>query len=201
MNIRCEIRKIVNCFLDMCETTSVAAEAAYNALNGKISQLLDTSEPLHNCTSVGVDNTSANASIRNSLKTKIIARNDCRYRRSPIEVLLGKDVLKICSKFTREHPCRSVISLKLLCNFLEISFQHECSPVNVLHIFKAPFYKNSYGGLLPYIFQWLPMPYNSQCPQKLNKAFACKSKFDVENMMFDPYYFFSVYFVIKISTV
>ena len=28
---------------------------------------------------------------------------------SPLEVFLGKGVLKIYSKFTREHPCRSVI--------------------------------------------------------------------------------------------
>ena len=30
------------------------------------------------------------------------------------EVFLGKGVLKICSKFTGEHPCRSAISIKLL---------------------------------------------------------------------------------------
>ena len=30
-------------------------------------------------------------------------------------VLLGKGALKIWSKFTGEHPCRSVISIKLLC--------------------------------------------------------------------------------------
>ena len=28
---------------------------------------------------------------------------------------------QICSKFTGEHPCRSVISIKLLCNFIEIT--------------------------------------------------------------------------------
>ena len=30
------------------------------------------------------------------------------------EVFLGKGILKICSKFTGEHPCRSVVSIKLL---------------------------------------------------------------------------------------
>ena len=35
-------------------------------------------------------------------------------QRSTPEVLLGKGFLKICSKFTGEHPCRSVISIKLL---------------------------------------------------------------------------------------
>ena len=29
------------------------------------------------------------------------------------EVFLVKGVLKICSKFTGEHPCRSLISIKL----------------------------------------------------------------------------------------
>ena len=36
------------------------------------------------------------------------------FRSSPSEVFLGKGVLKICSKFTGEHPCRSAISIKLL---------------------------------------------------------------------------------------
>ena len=35
-------------------------------------------------------------------------------RSSRPEVFLGKGGLKICSKFTGEHPCRSVISIKLL---------------------------------------------------------------------------------------
>ena len=37
------------------------------------------------------------------------------------KVFLGKVVLKICSKFTGEHPYRSVISINLLCNFIEIT--------------------------------------------------------------------------------
>ena len=32
-------------------------------------------------------------------------------RSSHPEVFLVKDVLKICSKFTGEHPCQSVISI------------------------------------------------------------------------------------------
>ena len=44
------------------------------------------------------------------------------------EVFLEKAVLKICSKFTGEHPCRSVISIKLLC--------------------RAPFIKSTSGWLL-----------------------------------------------------
>ena len=68
-------------------------------------------------------------------------------RSSPPELFSWKGVLKICSKFT-EHPCRSVFSKKLLCNFIEITLQYGCSSVNLLHIFRKPFYKNNSGGLL-----------------------------------------------------
>ena len=36
-----------------------------------------------------------------------------KYRSSRQEVFLRKDVVKICSKFTGEHSCRSAISIKL----------------------------------------------------------------------------------------
>ena len=55
-------------------------------------------------------------------------------RCSPSEVFFGKMVLKICSKFTGEHPCRGVISIELQSNFTEITLPHGCSPVNLLHI-------------------------------------------------------------------
>ena len=60
-------------------------------------------------------------------------------RSSHPEVFLGKGVLKICSKFTGEHRCRSVISIKLLCNFIEIVFQYGCSLANFLHILEHLF--------------------------------------------------------------
>ena len=84
-------------------------------------------------------------------------------RSSPSEVLLEKRVLKICSKFTGEHPRRSVISIKLLCNFIEIALWNRCCPVTLwnrccpvtlwnrccpVSIFKTPFPKNTSGGLL-----------------------------------------------------
>ena len=53
------------------------------------------------------------------------------------------------SKFTGEHPCWSVISIKLLCNFTEIALWHRCSPVNLLHNFRTPFLQNTSGRLLP----------------------------------------------------
>ena len=70
------------------------------------------------------------------------------YRSSHPEVFLGKGVLKICSKFTGEHPCRSAISIKLLGNFIRIVLRHGCSPANSLHIFRKSFLKNTSGWLL-----------------------------------------------------
>ena len=55
------------------------------------------------------------------------------------EVFLEKGVLKICSKFTGEHPYRSAISIKLLCNFIEITLRQGCFPVNLLHILRNTF--------------------------------------------------------------
>ena len=75
------------------------------------------------------------------------------YRSSPPEMFLRKDVLKICCKFTGEHPCQN--------NFIEIVLRHGCSPVNLQHIFRTPFPKNTSGGLL------LDLSVNLQCDLKL----------------------------------
>ena len=49
---------------------------------------------------------------------------------------------------TGEHPCQGVISIKLLCNFIEIilRLRYGCSPVNLLHIFRIRFSRNTSGG-------------------------------------------------------
>ena len=70
------------------------------------------------------------------------------WRRSPPEVFLGQGVLKICSKFYRkEHPYRSTISIKLLCNFIEIALWHGRSPSNLLQLWMAAFGKLSNSNL------------------------------------------------------
>ena len=74
-------------------------------------------------------------------------------RSSPSEMFLGKYVLKICSKFTGENPCRCAISIKLLFNFIEVALRHGFSPVNLLHISIKPFPKNTSKGLLLFSYQ------------------------------------------------
>ena len=68
-----------------------------------------------------------------------ISESRMKIRSNPPEVFLEKGILKICSKFTEEHPCQSVVSIKLLRSFFEITLRRGCSPVNLLHILRTPF--------------------------------------------------------------
>ena len=63
-------------------------------------------------------------------------------------VILGKGVLKVCSKFTGEHLRRNAVSVKLQSNLIEITLRLGCSPINLLHIFRTPFLKNTSVRLL-----------------------------------------------------
>ena len=115
-------------------------------------------------------------------------------------MFLGKAILKICSKFIGEHPCRSAISIKCdfkcmifgfvkfdrgeFCDVQEkpprgnprkscsenlqqiyrrtppIALRHGCSPVNLLHIFRTAFPRNTSGWLLLDITELTPIKYD-----------------------------------------
>ena len=70
------------------------------------------------------------SSAHSSLEAPLGYRRSCHS-----EGFLRKGVLIICSKFTGEHSCRSVISIKLQSNFIEIALWDGCSPVNSLNTF------------------------------------------------------------------
>ena len=86
----------------------------------------------------------------------------CLFRSSPPELFYGKDILKICSRFTGQHRWRSVISIKLQSNFIEITLRYGFYPVNLLHIFRTSLYKNTCGGL------FICQIYFKYCPWKLD---------------------------------
>ena len=66
-------------------------------------------------------------------------------RSSRPEVFLEKDVFcKYPANLQENRICRSTMKK----NFIEITLQHGCSPVNLLHIFRTPFPKNTSGRLL-----------------------------------------------------
>ena len=44
------------------------------------------------------------------------------------------------------YPTNISENLWLYCSFMEIAFRHGCSPVNLLHSFRAPFLRTPLGG-------------------------------------------------------
>ena len=66
----------------------------------------------------------------------------------PLRCVLRKRCSENMQQIYRRQPCRSAISIKLLCKFIEIELQHGCSSVNFLHIFGRPFPRNTSGWLL-----------------------------------------------------
>ena len=85
-------------------------------------------------------------------------------------MFLGKGALKICSKFTGEYPCQSVILINLQRNFIEITLRRGCSTVNLMHIFIIPFPKNTSGWLLLKIpMLWIELQTNKR--QKVSKHY------------------------------
>ena len=100
------------------------------------------------------------------------------FRSNLSEVFLGKGVLKICSKFTGDHPSRSAIS----------TLQHGRSPVNLLHIFRTPFPKNKSGGLLLNVGNYLNQKFynhNFQSkPESNSNNLRLEILFSVFSLMF-----------------
>ena len=63
-------------------------------------------------------------------------------QKQPFRGALRKRCSENSQQIFRRTPCRSVISIKLFCNFsifVEITLRHGCSPLNLLHIFRTPF--------------------------------------------------------------
>ena len=136
----------------------------------------------------------------------------CKCRSSPPEVFLGKGVLKICSKFTGEHPCRSVISIKLLCNFIKIALRHGCSPVNLLHIFRTTFLrtplevcfykcmvlsKEIRNQFIPLVSFHIPSEHGKRWDQKKPETNMCWGKGDYSELMsWETFAFHNFYLLI-----
>ena len=116
-------------------------------------------------------------------------------------MFLKKGVLKICSKITGEHPCRSAISIistsvmislarqdengfmphctvgaLVQSNFIEITPRHGCSPVNLLHIFRTPFLKYTSGRLLLAIISFKRSTINLLIRKTLSVFYVIKCK-------------------------
>ena len=113
-------------------------------------------------------------------------------------MFLGKIVLKISSKFTGEHQCQSVISMKLQSNFIETTLRHGCS--NLLHIFRTPFSKDTSGGMLLSLHKNTLAKSKSKLPNKFTEYVqSYQEKHQIDISLHRPS-FFIVNFSNTIST-
>ena len=87
----------------------------------------------------------------------------CKNQKQSSRGFLWKRCCEICSKFIGAHPCRSMISIKLPCNFIEIRLWCGGSPVSLLHIFRIPFPPNASGQMLSKKQVWLKIHYYRMC--------------------------------------
>ena len=97
-----------------------------------------------------------------------ITKNAETYQPPMRDLIIEHHLMKICSKFTGEHPCQSLISIKLLRSFIEITLRHECSPVSLMCIFRTPFTKNTSGCLFLGLFGSMELYYNSMLEVSVN---------------------------------
>ena len=74
-----DVNSVNTYFLDMCPTASSTAQEIFNGMNGKLVKLLGMENPWINCTTVGVDNTSVNINVCNSLMVHVQACNPSIY--------------------------------------------------------------------------------------------------------------------------
>ena len=72
---------------------------------------------------------------------------DMNWSQAAIQRCSYKTIFKNMLEIYRRTPMSKWISIKLLCNFIEITLRHGCSPVNLQHIFRTPFPKNTSGRL------------------------------------------------------
>ena len=100
----------------------------------------------------------------------ILWTNIAQKRCFPLSISLVNEskfsFLRICSHSPKKSLMENIIFCavkvidimpniisKLLCNFIEITLGDGCSPVYLLHIFRAPFPKNTSGRLLLFIWR------------------------------------------------
>ena len=91
-------------------------------------------------------------------------------QKQPSRRVLKKRCSEKIQKIHTRTSMPSVISIKLLCNFIEIVLPHGCSPINLMHIFRTPFPETTSGWLLLYIKLVI---LDQQPPFKTKRLTAC----------------------------
>ena len=69
-------------------------------------------------------------------------------QKQPPRGVLNKRCSENVQQIYRRAPMSKCDFNKVASNFIEIALRHGCSPVNLLHIFRTPFPRNTSGWLL-----------------------------------------------------
>ena len=96
--------------------------------------------------------------MRHDINKKIISTFLKRTGLSTLQkhsprVVPRKRCSEIMRQIYRRTPMLKCDFNKVACNFIDITLQHGCSPVNLLHIFRTPFLKNTCAA--PFLEQLL----------------------------------------------
>ena len=67
---------------------------------------------------------------------------------------------------------------KVVYNFIEIALRHGCSPVNLLHIFRTPFLRNTTGWL----FLYYPIPFSLVPKNSRNEGQPVNRHFNIKHI-------------------
>ena len=68
-------------------------------------------------------------------------------QKQPSRCVLEEKYSENMQQIYRRTPMWKCDSIKLLCNFIEITLQHGCSHANLRHVFRATFTRNTSGEL------------------------------------------------------
>ena len=79
---------------------------------------------------------------------KYISKSFLPAQREPLHFSKKGFLLQICSMFTEEYPCKSVISIHYFAALLKSHSDISVLPERFMHIFRKTFYRNTYGGML-----------------------------------------------------
>ena len=71
-----ETSTVVMRFLHMCPSQGGTAEALFTVIDGKLSEMLKVPNSWKMFTSLGLDNTSVNIGIQNSIKSRVLQKNE-----------------------------------------------------------------------------------------------------------------------------
>ena len=110
----------------------------------------------------------------------VVQKIEAAIRRCSLKKVFGKYAANL-----QENIHAEVILIKLHSNFIEIALWHGCSRVNLLHIFRTLFPKNTCGWLLLKEGSLRCSQDHQRSMKNLPKIISCPKRFKVDSTFLD----------------